>query len=86
MSKIKKVVKSVTGALGLGGSQSAPSVVLPPAQIPAVAAPPVATDTGATVIIGSDNVDDTRIGSSRRATKRQIDTLGGLGVGGGLKI
>lgn len=83
MSKIKKIVKSVTGALGLG----APDVSIPDAVIPAAPAPMTRTDTGANIIVGSDAVRDARVSGSRTSSSRRAtDPLGGLGIGAGLNI
>lgn len=76
MSFVKKAFKSVTGLLGL----SAPKVHIPDPVIPAAPAPTARTDAGASISIGSTS-DNSRV-SGGGVTKRKVDPLGGLGLGG----
>lgn len=83
MSKISKVLKSVTQFLGL--SQEAPTINIPEAKIPDTPAPTAMTDTGASLSLGSANVANQRVsGRSSTAKKRKKtnDLLGGLGQSG----
>lgn len=82
---------SAAAAVGsLGASLLAPTPkapALPAPQVPAVAASK-RTDTGATVVLGSDEIKSQRV-SGRRATGGGTatgDVLGGLGAGSGLSI
>ena len=76
MSKIK----SVLGALGLGAPKIPP---MPVPEIPAPPAPVRREDTGASIIVGSDEVKNERVSGRRR---NRDSGLAGLGRGSGLNI
>lgn len=76
MSKIKKVFKSITSMLGLG----APDINIPKAEVPAAPAPVARTSTDADIVLGTP-VDSTRT-SGQGGTKKKVDPLGSLGLGG----
>lgn len=83
MSKFKAVLGAVTSILGLGAPK-APAIPAP--AVPAPPAPTRRTDTGASIVVGSDDVKNQRVSGTRRTTSRAGDVLGGLGRGSGINI
>lgn len=81
MSKVSKIVKSVSSILGFGKPKTPE---LPTPAVPAPPAPNAITDTGADVALGGDgDVKNQRV--SGRSIKRSgtgADPLGGLGKSG----
>lgn len=75
MSIIKQLFKSVTSLLGMGAPK------MPEAKVPAAPAPTRRTDTGASVVIGSQSAN-ARVSGSGTPQPRKVDVLGSLGLGG----
>lgn len=87
MSKAAPIISAVTGVLGLAMSSKPKAPVLPPPAVPAPPAPTRRTDTGATVIVGANDVKNQRVSGTRRsATSSSGNVLGGLGRGAGLNL
>lgn len=77
MSKISKLVGSVTKLLGL----SAPKMpAIPKAEIPATPAAVPQTNAGANIVLGTP-IDTSRV-SGTGTNKKKVDPLGLLGLGG----
>jgi len=83
MSKFKAVLGGVANMLGLGAPKMP---AIPAAKVPAPPAPTRRTDTGASIIVGSDDVKNQRVSGTRKTTSRAGDVLGGLGRGSGISI
>lgn len=79
MSKVKKMLKTVTKLLGLAPPKAPP---LPKPVVPAAPAPTRREDTGAIVQIGSGAGDQRVSGGGTASIGRKVDILGGLGLGG----
>ena len=85
MSSGGGILGGVLNILGLGAPK-APNIPAP--AIPAPPAPTTRTDTGASIVVGSDAVKNQRVSggtTTKRATSAS-DFLGGLGRGSGLGI
>lgn len=85
MSKVGKIFKTVTNFLGLTGD--APKINIPEAEIPPIPAPNAITDTGASLVTGSETIGNQRVSGRSQARRRrtgtpQADILGGLGSAG----
>lgn len=83
MSKFKAVLGAVTSILGLGAPKI-PSIPAP--AVPAPPAPTRRTDTGASIVVGAEDVKNQRVSGSRKTSPRAGDVLGGLGRGSGISI
>lgn len=73
------------GSLAMTATQKMPSVSIPKAEVPAVAAPGNRTDTGASVSVGTsaEDIKNQRVsGGTRKSTSSSGDVLGGLGRSG----
>lgn len=86
MSKaVSTILSPVTAILGIGKAPKAPEIPAP--EVPAAPAPTRRTDTGASIIIGSDDVKSQRVSGTRRAASSSSgNALGGLGRGAGLNL
>lgn len=75
---------SAAGTVATTLMSSSPSVNIPKAEVPAVAASGARADTGAQVKLGVTDVKDARISGVKSTAPRTqtIDPLGGLGRGG----
>lgn len=82
---VEAIVSPIAGLLG-ALSPKAPK--MPKAEVPAAPAPTRRTDTGASVVIGSDAVKNQRVSGSavKKTTTRATDPLGGLGSSAGLNL
>jgi len=83
--KIFKKIASAFDSLFGGDAPSAPAVVIPPAEIPAVPAPTRREDTGAKIVVGKDASKNKRVSgrkSGTGSTSSRGDALGSLGRGG----
>lgn len=82
MSKLVSAVLSpVTSLLGMGKNPAMPAIPAP--QVPAAPAPTRRTDTGANIVVGAEDVKNTRVSGTRKsATSSSGNVLGGLGRSG----
>jgi hypothetical protein len=71
----------------LTGGGKTPTVNIPAPAVPAAPAPTRRTDTGSTITLGTDAVQNQRVsGRGKASSSSSVDILAGLGRSSGISI